>query len=866
MGLPAVTRVPSAASRLSSRLPGALLLGAALSTLPGCSDAIDLVVVLEGLRAADPEARTRRLELRPLRAGFPCGGPSVLTLAGASERFVVRLPTCGGGPLSLRVRALDASGCRLADGATVVDLLAPRAETRVPLAAAGGCRVTIAAEPLIERAAGTISAEPDEGPAQTCDAAQPCAVQLPRPDARVTLRPRAGGGASFAGFSGACSGSGPCTLAPGDEEAAVGVAFIASARSQRDDTRWERPLPHGNTFNAAFAAGPDDVWFVGVHGALQRYHHGYVAPLSLATPDGADLQAVWGSSASDVWIVGSQGVVARFDGSALRAVAVPAELASPSALYSAVTGTAANDVYLGYYDPASGRSGVLRFDGQRFSALPWPSAPGWPVYRLWARAGQLFGATAGGVVQVFNGQRFVAESTGAAADVNGVWGAGADGPYAVRCDGAILRREGGSWHELRAPTLRPDCTASFPGLDKDISSLTRVLFDVFGSDAAVADPWFLGGRGLVLRGSSDPTPIESRVSVRLYGGAAASADRAWIVGSGGTLLRWDGRALLQRAGSRGGDLLSAWAAGPGDRWAVGDGAVLHDSGDGWLDVPSPAERHVAVWGSAADDVWFISNRGVLRSDGVTLRAEERLPNIQGLASISGTSGSDVWLVGGGGFILHYDGQTFDPIREAGATDLVRVVAVAPGVAWAVGAAPGPHATDSNGRGRAFRLRFTAGAAQPITGFPYEFPQFHLVWGVAAADVNHVYFVGERNENHPEVQTLGFTMTARVCEASCFVERYLNQGSIFNKTAPGNSPFDFFAVAAVNRQLLLANRSGVRGFVPPPDGAPPTTGGQWRRADNASGSAIYDIAVAGERYYSVGQDGVILSGAVPTGAP
>lgn len=170
-----------------------------------------------------------------------------------------------------------------------------------------------------------------------------------------------------------------------------------------------------------------------------------------------------------------------------------------------------------------------------------------------------------------------------------------------------------------------------------------------------------------------------------------------------------------------GALLSLWSGGPGDLWVVGgkqgasvvlrhDGATWHreeppvrqqlwwvhgfaggpvfvcgaggalarfDRGRGWtmLDSGHPHTVFYGVWGATESDIWVVggpdfataSPEGdiVLRGDGTTF-ARVRVPALDAkpasaqkdLFKVWGSSSRDVFVVGGSGVILHFDGQTW----------------------------------------------------------------------------------------------------------------------------------------------------------------------------------------------------------------
>lgn len=141
----------------------------------------------------------------------------------------------------------------------------------------------------------------------------------------------------------------------------------------------------------------------------------------------------------------------------------------------------------------------------------------------------------------------------------------------------------------------------------------------------------------------------------------------------------------------------------GERDAASDvaprdpGAMMQPlcSADGFCwELPAPqGETLRAVWGAAANDVWAVGDGGVvLHFDGSVFTAAERATD-HDLLAVHGSSASDVWAVGQGGVVLHFDGDSWtamdlgtliDASGGAMTGDLYGVFAAGPDVVWAVG--------------------------------------------------------------------------------------------------------------------------------------------------------------------------------------
>ena len=156
----------------------------------------------------------------------------------------------------------------------------------------------------------------------------------------------------------------------------------------------------------------------------------------------------------------------------------------------------------------------------------------------------------------------------------------------------------------------------------------------------------------------------------LLAALAIARDDVWAVGEHGTILHFDGIAWRPVASPTTFDLRGLWAASARDLWAVGsDGnrpVILRGDGTTWRTVVMPALEYPApaydgVWGSGPDDVWIVGHGGqILHWDGTALREVPSGVN-EYLHGVWGTGPDDVIAVGDGGRILHWDGATWERV-------------------------------------------------------------------------------------------------------------------------------------------------------------------------------------------------------------
>ncbi|MCB9690474.1 MAG: hypothetical protein H6736_01545 [Alphaproteobacteria bacterium] len=197
------------------------------------------------------------------------------------------------------------------------------------------------------------------------------------------------------------------------------------------------------------------------------------------------------------------------------------------------------------------------------------------------------------------------------------------------------------------------------------------------------DVWIVGARpgptaeGTLLRNVQGSwESVSTGVPHDLWWVAAQPDGTAWLGGAGATVLEYDGGAFVRHdtPGFAGQTVYGVWAAGPGDVWAVGgfagrDGFAWHLDGSVWasvplpMDIPRSADGEIPpllkVWGRATDDVWLVGGRGmILHWDGSALTSVPSGTTEQ-LFTVHGDD-SQVVVVGGGGsgVLLRNDGDGF----------------------------------------------------------------------------------------------------------------------------------------------------------------------------------------------------------------
>jgi hypothetical protein len=276
------------------------------------------------------------------------------------------------------------------------------------------------------------------------------------------------------------------------------------------------------------------------------------------------------------------------------------------------------------------------------------------------------------------------------------------------------------------------------------SGTTQNIFGIWGTSAS--DVWAVGSGGTILHYNGTIwSSVASGTTEDLFGVWGTSATDVWAVGSGKTFLHYNGTTWLSVStetlwGQFGGIAYSVWGTSASDVWAVGDfGTILHYNGTTWSSVPSATMQNlISVWGSSASDVWIVGNDQMLHYigtsynyNGTSWRSVMAGPGLW-FQAVWGSSASDVWVVGIQDFPVmnHYDGTSWSSV-SIGATKNYGVWGASASDVWAVGDAGG-HITGTilHYNGTTWSS-VSIGTTQPLRG----------VWGTSSSNVWAIGFGG-----------------------------------------------------------------------------------------------------------------------------
>jgi hypothetical protein len=229
--------------------------------------------------------------------------------------------------------------------------------------------------------------------------------------------------------------------------------------------------------------------------------------------------------------------------------------------------------------------------------------------------------------------------------LSAIWGSGPNDVYAAGDCGTVLHNDGSGW---KSPTSIP----------------AGAQYAVGGSSST--DVWVVGYGASHYDGQAwaDASPTQNTV---LYGVVSRGPNDATAVGSGGAILQWDGSSWNTVSSGVTVNFAAIWSGG-GDRWISGDqGTVLRWGGPGTSlsTETTPADLAqlsvFALWGPGSTPLYAVAGSGVLHySSASSSWSDVPVPCPQASAAVGGTSARDVWVVGAGGYLLHYDGSGWSP--------------------------------------------------------------------------------------------------------------------------------------------------------------------------------------------------------------
>ncbi len=130
----------------------------------------------------------------------------------------------------------------------------------------------------------------------------------------------------------------------------------------------------------------------------------------------------------------------------------------------------------------------------------------------------------------------------------------------------------------------------------------------------------------------------------------------FVVGNDGVIIHYDGTEWTETRLASEVNLIDIWGSSPTDVFGVTGGGIYHYDGTTWSLKDTYAAGR-AIWGSSGSDVYVVGNDGSGYHYNGTGWQRINMPTGQNLYGVYGFGTTDVFAVGLGGAVLHYQKST-----------------------------------------------------------------------------------------------------------------------------------------------------------------------------------------------------------------
>lgn len=407
-------------------------------------------------------------------------------------------------------------------------------------------------------------------------------------------------------------------------------------------TCWENPLPEGNPIIDVWGPAAGDVWAVGGAGTIRHWNG--TAWATVPSPTRQTLRGVWASSASDAWAVGRGGVILHWDGTAWTPVA-----SGTTESLGLVWGSGKNDVWAVATlsqnpDRFTRTQTFLHWDGTRWTRtlVTAPEPANTTLTRMaGCSASEIYavGTHGQGVMFKYDGTRWTSAPRGiSSSSYAGVWCSGpGKAPFltANQCPMGLcsttVSGEGASWGRMGYST--GPITGSGP-----------------------SDVWTFASNV-----SSGPIPYTLHWDGTRWEELSASVRAPRFIDKPGSHFTWNGTSADIQHRDR---VMDPWVSS----------------------VSGPTAGLSAVWGTAADRLWAVGEKGTIlsRSSGSPVWTAMTSPTTSTLTAIWGSGPTQMWAVGGEGTLLSGNGTRWVALSSGTTASLNAIAGSGPLDAWAAG--------------------------------------------------------------------------------------------------------------------------------------------------------------------------------------
>jgi hypothetical protein len=449
----------------------------------------------------------------------------------------------------------------------------------------------------------------------------------------------------------------------------------------------------GRYARSLWVNAPDNIWAV----CYDFLEHWNGSAWTKEQPTAQHLTQVWGNDKDNVWAVGVAGTVVHWTGPGTWTVENPTTQALRH-----VWGSSKDDVW------TVGDAGIaLHWTGASWSSTDCKTTK--TLYRVWGLAADdVWAVGDGGTLRHWTGVEWVPVDSKTTVVLRQVWGSSSDNLWAIGDAGTILHWNGIEWSKEDSKTTLPIYSLSGTGAD---------------------DVWAVGAHGLILRRGNGVWTELSSGTRKVFRGVWGSAEEdVWVVGDTGAILHWDGKSLSPSPSPVSLTLDGIWGSSADDVWAVSQGgAILHKSGaTEWEQAESGSAFALkSVYGTGPDSVFAAGYSGWVwryTAGNWSQIGSNLFPRWFDGIGIWAAAPNDVWVVGVGGIIQHWDGSLWTSSTSGTTKDLRSIWGSGPDDIWV---------TCTSGTWGDFLHQDGSGSWSVTPGYD---PNFFAIWGTAQNDV------------------------------------------------------------------------------------------------------------------------------------
>jgi len=451
------------------------------------------------------------------------------------------------------------------------------------------------------------------------------------------------------------------------------VYVLANRDVYQFDTTWHQlPAPPAAQYALLWASGPTDVYVGGYTtvnsmfvGVVYRYDGTTWTQVLSAT--GTSVTALWGAGPSNVFIGSSNGGMWHYAGSSAVTLSSPTTTG-----ISDIRGQQATDVYA-----VAGKQ-LLHYDGTGWTNLSTSPMTLYQIGGFLSSRIVFLGVNAWAAYDTSGTPTWYTSS--ADLPLYSVWANRTDNIFGVGLNGLIDHFDGGGWTQTHLPlnplvlkvvgsrtgrdlwALTSDAVWRYAGASWQIDSLVAApvisaeIGAVLAEGLAIAQS--LDGKLVIYeRNGNDWTQTVSSAITRVQAAWLEPSSGVYVATASG-VVRWDKTSFTSMYSSSLG-CRSVWASSGSDVYAVCGSDTQHSTGSTFTPTgPSGMVLGGAVWGTSTSDVFVVGPGGLISHFNGTAWSSMPSGTTANLFAIWGSGPNDVFAVGNNATVVHYDGSTW----------------------------------------------------------------------------------------------------------------------------------------------------------------------------------------------------------------